>query len=114
MCDSRRKPTRDSVSVVDRAETPWSVTGQAGIGGTTFVVFITRLRVLQLVYRHHLRQTFGLSSLLLGGHVCQTPQACVKAPASWETGIWPGGRTIRMGVLTNHLGSITTSYLVHG
>jgi hypothetical protein len=44
----------------------------------------------------------------------QTPQACAKAPASWETGDWPGGRTIQMGVLTNHLGSITTLYLVHG
>ena len=49
-----------------------------------------------------------------GMYLRQTPQACVKAPASWETGVWPGGRTIRMGVLTNHLGSITTSYLVHG
>ena len=50
----------------------------------------------------------------VGMYLRQTPQACAKAPASWETGVWPGGRTIRMGVLTNHLGSITTLYLVHG
>ncbi len=49
-----------------------------------------------------------------GMYLRQTPQACAKAQASQETGVWPGGRTIRMGVLTNHLGSITTSYLVHG
>ena len=67
--NSRRKPTRDSVWVVDQAETPWPVTGQTGIGGRTVVVFIPRLRVLQLVCHHHLRQTPGLSSLLLGRHV---------------------------------------------
>jgi hypothetical protein len=38
-----------------------------------------------------------------GMYLRQTPQARAKAPASWETGVWPGGHTIQMGVLTNHL-----------
>ncbi len=83
ICDSRRKPTSDSVLVVDRAETPWSVTGQAGIGGTPFFVFFTRLRVLQLVCRHHLRQTPGLSSLLLGGHVPTPNPSSMREGASF-------------------------------
>ena len=38
-----------------------------------------------------------------GMYLRQTPQACAKAQPSRETGVWPGGCTIWMGVLTNHL-----------
>ncbi len=69
------------------------------------VVFFIRFRFLQLICHHHLRKTPGFSSLLLGGgiYLRQTPQACVKAPASQETGVWPGGQKIQMGMLFNHL-----------
>jgi hypothetical protein len=72
--------------------------------GLRQLCFLDSFQVLQCVCRHHLWQTPGLSRLLLGGgmYLRQTPQAGAKAPASLETGVWHGGRTIWMGVLSAH------------
>ena len=99
-----------------------SVTGPKSPGlshdsqGWEALVSVTRLRFLQLVCRHHLRQTPGLSSVLLGGHV-PTPN-----PARMRKGSgFSGDRCLAMvGVQfgwegsPTTFGSITTSYLVHG
>jgi hypothetical protein len=47
----------------------------------------------------------GLSSFW-GGHVpTPTPPSGFKGQASQAAGSWPGGHIMRIGVLTNHLGS---------
>ena len=84
--------------------------------GLEAIILVTRLRFLQLVCRHQLRQTPGLSSLLLGGHV-PMPKPLMHTqrlrllgrPVFGLVGIqfrWEGSPTT--------FGSITTSYLVHG
>jgi hypothetical protein len=84
--------------------------------GWKALVFVTRLRFLQLVCRHHLRQTPGLSSVLLGG-ACTYAKPRTHAqrlrllgrPVFGLVGVqfgWEGSPTT--------FGSVTTSYLVHG
>jgi hypothetical protein len=56
--------------------------------------------------RHHRRQSFVAFSSFWGGmYQLQLPPADSKGQASQAAGTWPGGRRMRMGVLTNHLGS---------
>jgi hypothetical protein len=56
--------------------------------------------------RHHRWQSFVAFSSFWGGHVpTPTPPSGFKGQASQAAGSWPGGCRMRMGVLTNHLGS---------
>jgi hypothetical protein len=55
---------------------------------------------------HHRRQSCVAFLGFWGGHVStQTPPSGFKGQASQAMGSWPGGRRMRLGVLTNHLGS---------
>jgi hypothetical protein len=50
-----------------------------------------------------------------GARTCAKPSDQSRNGISFMvTGMWPGGSRFWMGVLTNHLGSITTLDLVHG
>ncbi len=56
--------------------------------------------------RHHRRQSFVAFSSFWGGHVpTPTLPSGFKGQASQAAGSWTGGHRMRMGVLTNHLGS---------
>jgi hypothetical protein len=90
-------------------------TSRGRVGCHTAICFL-HFRHLLPGCSYHLRHSRGLSSLLLGGaRTCAKPSdQSQNGSSSTVTRVWPGGSRIWMGVLTNHLGSITTLDLVHG
>ncbi len=89
-------------------------TSRGRVGCHTAICFL-HFRHLLPGCPYHLRHSRGLSSLLLGGgmYMCQTLGSVSKWQLFHSNRGWPGGSRFWMGVLTNHLDSITTLNLVH-